>query len=380
MNTGDGYFTLNEGDITVNFSSVATDLNTGDKTAALTYTDNDNGSGFGANYDGWNFISNPFPSAIDWSALSKSTNTDATVYIWNGTTANYVYFGGAPQWQTGQTNNGAVSQYIPAMQGFWVHLTNASLPGNLSENFTFNNTARIHNAQAMHKNTEKIDYQFIRLEVMQNNLTDETLIGYFDDAETGFDTDYDAYKRLSGNDIPMLYSLTEEPAFPLAMNALPADSLGKEVPLGLYTSHSETCTISLKEDNLEGRAIFLKDFEENTVTNLSENDYLFEVNSGDSRERFVLFVDAETNDVDNNISKSNIKIFPNPTNGLLIIQNLNKDETNTITVKDVLGKTILQTQTDKTQTELDLTNNFAGIYFIEVSNNSGTVIIKLIKN
>ena len=107
--------------------------NTGYQSTAVTYTEIENSEN-----DGANLLGNPYPSAVDWDRLD---DTWGAVYYYNGTA--YV------SWNAGI---GAGSQYIPAMQGFFI-ITTASSPGT----FELTNEDRAHSEQAYYKLIESSD-------------------------------------------------------------------------------------------------------------------------------------------------------------------------------------------------------------------------------
>lgn len=73
---------------------------------------------------GWNFVTNPYPSAIDWNnsawISARGININATIYIWNptiGSAGSYASYNTAG----GSTNGG--SNIIQSGQSFWVRTT-----------------------------------------------------------------------------------------------------------------------------------------------------------------------------------------------------------------------------------------------------------------
>ena len=66
-----------------------------------------------------------------------------------------------------------------------------------------------------------------------------------------------------------------------------------------------------------------------------------------------------------------ISIYPNPSNGLVNIENLNNID-NTIVVYDVLGKVVYSTNSNSS-VSIDLSNNEKGVYIVEISNINGTI-------
>ncbi|NNF57228.1 MAG: T9SS type A sorting domain-containing protein, partial [Rhodothermaceae bacterium] len=63
--------------------------------------------------DGWNLLANPFADGMDWDAAGwTKTNMDASIYVWDPVTAQYLTWNGI----TGSLGDGEIG----AFQGFWV--------------------------------------------------------------------------------------------------------------------------------------------------------------------------------------------------------------------------------------------------------------------
>ena len=80
---------------------------------------------------------------------------------------------------------------------------------------------------------------------------------------------------------------------------------------------------------------------------------------------------------DTGLDSNNIKIYPNPTNSRLKIENLTNRKIGSITIFDSLGKQVLKTaNTDK----IEVNNLEMGVYFLELKlHNSETIIKRFIK-
>jgi hypothetical protein len=83
----------------------------------------------------------------------------------------------------------------------------------------------------------------------------------------------------------------------------------------------------------------------------------------------MLMGDSWSVGVDENTSQ-NVSVYPNPSKGLVNIENLNNIENN-IVVFDVVGKMVYST-TSSSSVVIDLTENGNGVYIIEISNVNGT--------
>lgn len=76
----------------------------------------------------------------------------------------------------------------------------------------------------------------------------------------------------------------------------------------------------------------------------------------------------------NGIKNSNIKIYPNPTNNIINIKGLNKNENNTIQIFDVQGKLVI-TKTITEKGTIDLSELNKGVYVIKI----GEVVQRIVK-
>ncbi len=72
-----------------------------------------------------------------------------------------------------------------------------------------------------------------------------------------------------------------------------------------------------------------------------------------------------------------IKIYPNPTEGLLYIDANNTESIVSATIFDILGKKVLQL--DGNTEQVDISNLQNGMYFLRIANMSGEVVKKIIK-
>ncbi|NOR86395.1 MAG: T9SS type A sorting domain-containing protein [Bacteroidales bacterium] len=84
-------------------------------------------------------------------------------------------------------------------------------------------------------------------------------------------------------------------------------------------------------------------------------------------------------DVDS--SKLSLFIYPNPTNGILYIQNSEKEQISYIDIYDIMGQQIISKTIIKQQCELDISCIDKGVYLIRVSNENGMIVLleKIVK-
>ena len=324
---------------------------------------------------GWNWIGNPYPSALDWDMipLVNKVNMDNTIYYWNPATGlgNYSYYvgSGTAPW-TGTpvpVNDG--SRYIPAMQGFNVHCNVSGSTGSIK----LDNTARVHNSQAFYKNTENYT-DFLRLKAVGNGYRDETVIRFFEGATEGFDSDFDAYKLFGLIEAPQLYSII--PGEVLSVNSLSGFDEYRIVDLGFECGVPEIFTIEASEiESFEKSiTIYLEDIKEGTLHNLSNNpSYAFTHEVGDNPNRFLLhFGEPSSTDEVNN--QQAVRIYSNE--DVVYVQQPAGMQ-GEIIIYDMVGREILRQETgDETLSLIKVTNG-TGYYLVKVQTEEFLVVEKV---
>jgi len=81
--------------------------------------------------------------------------------------------------------------------------------------------------------------------------------------------------------------------------------------------------------------------------------------------------------VDDVENENGIKIYPNPTTGLITIKN-EELRMNNVSVFDIYGKKVLETEVKSQKYELDLRKEAKGIYIIKVTTDKGVVVEKVV--
>ncbi|TAL57997.1 MAG: hypothetical protein EPN85_12670, partial [Bacteroidetes bacterium] len=247
------------------------------KSASLTYND------YGLpSDDGWNVVSNPYPSAIDWDALSDAThwtktNIGGTIYIWNAATGSYASYA------TGAPVNGG-TRYIASQQAYWVQATGAPAltVRELCKAETQNpNYLKV----AKSPNTSQIPIAFKDFPVPLNTNTlfnslkltastnaypdDEIFIRFLPGASNNFDSQYDGWK-LSGyysNLSSVMNSLN------YCINSLPDLTSDVTIPLRLtIPAGSGVVTYTISRDSIlmlpMSSCIILEDKKTGSMTDL----------------------------------------------------------------------------------------------------------------
>jgi hypothetical protein len=303
-------------------------------------------------YDGFNLVSNPYPSAIDIEVFGPSTvNLEPTVWFKSGPvypTYNWVSDIGADGGQ----------QYIPAMQAFWVNVITD--PGTIS----LDNTARLHNSQAFYK--KEPETNVFRLEVVSGQLKDETVVHFNDNATDNFDP-YDSKKMFSSdNNLPEIYTLSSDNEMEI-INGLPLMNIGDEkiVPLGFSTDQAGTFT--LQASNLDvfepGTEVYLEDQLLAVIKDLRDvNSYTFYSDVVNDANRFKLHFGSITTDI-NTVELADGYAYANQ-NTIYV----NTPDANcSVELYDMTGKLIMSKLSEKGLNIMQ-TNAGKGVYVVKILN------------
>ncbi|MFZ4726796.1 MAG: hypothetical protein ACOYMD_15290, partial [Paludibacter sp.] len=291
---------------TVDFTGV---VNTGSQSINLTRT---------AGKTGFNLVGNPYPSYLDWNAVTK-TNVSNT--LWYRTKEGGVY-----KFYTYVANSGAgvgspatVTNKIPPMQAFWVRVNTIG-----TGSIAVDNTMRAHKDVAgnIMKAPSESSQKLLRLQVSNGVNTDETVLYFNANASDAFDQ-YDAQKRSNEElAVPEIYTQvgTEE----LVINGMSAVKYDTEIPIGFSTEQANDFSISANEiTNFEaGMRVILIDKQNPSVeTELTSGaTYSFSAPvTAPTTNRFSLLFRAPgvATGVDN-ADKLNAQVFVNTANQIVV--------------------------------------------------------------
>lgn len=275
----------------------------------------------------WNFIGNPYPSAIDFEDFhfENSALIDGAAYLWsqwsppldsnpgnqvqNFNQNDYAIItvgSGGTAGASGETPLG----YIPSGQGFFVHALNTGI-------VTFKNNARIplenNNDQFFRAAQTNANRLWVNL-TSDNGVFNQILVAYVDGATNGFDGySYDAPRNLSTGNAASLVTFVENVTNQqFAIQGKDPNSLTIEevIPLGFSTSITQPTIYKLSIADLEGefltnQTIYLKDNLLNLYHDLSASDYSFVSQTGTFNNRFEVVFQNQT------LSDGGIDLQPN---------------------------------------------------------------------
>jgi endonuclease I len=347
---------------TVTFSG---SLNTGTKSVPSLTRQTSGG------FPGFNLICNPYPSAINLGNNNPPSNNTPGLTMTNLETTFWFYNNGSYKtfnWQSG-TGIGT-TQYVPAMQSFWVRVADGYTTGV----FSIDNRARCHDPQTFYKS--KAETNIFRIQVQKDTLNDEAVVTFFADAISDLDP-FDSEKMFSeNNDDPQLYSMTADNT-EVAINGQPEITQGTDciVPLGFMTNVAGT--YSLKATNMSefdpSISVYLEDTYLNNFQNMNvSNSYTFTSGDVNDADRFKLHFGNILTDISPNemISTSVYAAY-----GSIYVKT--SSENGCFELFDVLGKKLMQKNTSKGLNKFSL-DVIDGVYFVKVISGNNVIIRKII--
>ena len=227
--------------------------------------------------DGFCFVSNPYPSAIDWNSPNwTKVNMANAVYVFNAATGTYATY------INGIRNNGG-SNIIASSQGFQVKARGSNPVLAVTEGVKVKSSG-------VFKSNEEAETIAIQLE--WNGLNDAfTLVN---DKQSGME--YNSEK-----DAERMPKLPEFPAVSVRLQnedyAIKSINLSRNetaIPLALYLPESGDFTISLGENKLQGnQVVWLRDKHLSMTYNLSEMQSVRFTDNTEIENRFELIFSSD---------------------------------------------------------------------------------------
>lgn len=365
------------------------------------------------NDNNWNFIGNPYPSAIDADLfLNFNSIIDGAIFLWsqntppsstangnqqlNFSSSDYAIINGI-----GQTAGGdglMPERKIPSGQAFFVSYSDAAIPistvGDISEGeVVFNNSMRVigasDNAQFFKNSSSKSNSTSLANKLWVNLTSDngvfnQTLIGYVKGATNADDGSYfDTEKNASSGTSAILYSTIDGNNKKFAIQGKAENNLKivETINLGFKTSINVAALYTLSIAQLEGdfltnNTIYLKDNLLNKVHNLSHADYTFTSEIGEFNDRFVVMFHNQSLSTDELAADTNTLKIIDLDNDRVKFTITNDLRIKTVTVFDLLGRELYAFKGQNSEEIYHLSNLKNNIYIAKVELSNGAVITK----
>jgi methionine-rich copper-binding protein CopC len=359
---GRGYVARNPGDIAFTDSIFQGDLTTDVIRTA--------GQGLG-----WNLIGNPYTASIDLDQLSID-NVNNTFWIYRNDPGHY---------GTYNTTGASVNldpdnpDILPSNTSFWVRVDESATEGSVG--FTRANTQS--NLHTYLKSTSSgSKYPILKLASNFNGIKDETALVMVPEATTGYDNNFDSYKKLSGkNNICDLYTVAGTSQ--LAINSLPSLEEGVSINLGFVqnTSVMENCEITMVNNSLSSNvSVLLEDKYEDTMADITNGSpYVFSsTKKGKVNDRFVIHfagsIPTTMNKKEVNQDNEKIQIYSSKSEIITYLVELSNPE---YKLFDINGKLLKSGRLNAGSRNVIPVSQKGGIIFV-VTHSEGTKTFKTV--
>ncbi len=339
---GTGYIlkTIN-GDRTYEFTGT---FNSGDYSYGVTNT--------GADSDhGYNFVSNPYPSQIDLSAMDWTDSNISMVYVWNGSDTYYSY-----QIGTG----GTLDPILESCQGFFVRVSDGNATGTVS----FNNSARVSTTSGgLLKSATVSSIPRIAIKVTKGEYEDVLIVNETDVANEG-------YKLFSFNpDAPQIYAIDDSKDYCIYNKSLIVED--DVIPIGLKTNASGTYSINVTEQSFDGLDVALVDMKTTEIIPITAGTSfdIEHVSTNDELRFQLVFKQTGATDV-NDIETTNVIVYNVDKN--IVIKS---DETFDYTIYTLDGKVV---NVGENKIGMEYVSVDTGLYLVKVAGNNKVLTQKVL--
>ena len=369
----------------------------------------------------WNFIGNPYPSAIDVDAFfnenvyNSVTNPsgvlDGAIYLWSQNTAPSSTVNGNEQYNFSQSDyavingTGSVSaggdsetpeRFVPSCQGFFMsfsnvsEVTNTALSGVFTGNVIFKNAMRVqnHNNQFFkpvkkNKSVENTNRLWVNL-TADGGLFSQVMVGYVEGASDDLDTSfYDANRTSTSDAYAIIYSVIVGEENKLAIQGKSKESvnLNEEIFLGLDTYIEQQITYELSIAKIEGDFlseidIYLEDSLTGISHNLTEASYFFTSEVGEFKDRFkIKFSNEKVMGVETEAPLDVLSVV-NIENEKLEFSTLENIYMEHIQIVDLLGRELIDLEGETNEKTVNIVSLASSIYFVRVELSNHQVILK----
>jgi autotransporter-associated beta strand protein len=342
----------------------------------------------GVNSEGFNLVSNPYPSYLDWDAVTK-TNVGNTMWYRTAsgsTPASMVfdtYVAGSGGIGTNLNGNG-VSNLIPPMQSFWVRVNQGQTSGSLA----LDNTMRAHftsinGSVAGLKSTSNERDLFLRMNLLQADKKDQLIVYVNETATNGFDI-LDGEKMMQAG-FPQFYTKAGDKK--IVINGLNSAKKQQSLPITMELPTTGVHSFIIEDLEISNGLVWLEDKQEEIIQALEPGTvYEFYAASGLNAERFVLHFqlidDAVPTNVYNEVNSSanfsgkGASVHAEAAGVVVIKLPASTEGVTDIQIRDAAGRLVYTGSTNTLETSVQL-EQANGIYYVTLNATSGVEVRKV---
>ena len=305
---------------------------------------------------GFNFVNNPYGSAIDFNQLYLDNPImGATYYILNDETGSYQSYNAV-------SSTPAANRYLSPGQAFFV-------------------VANSHGQLGFNQGQQMLDLepnQLVRqaatpgVEIMVESSSghgDHLFVGFHPAATDGFDARLDGRKKFNhGQKVPSIYSILQGEM--LAYNFINGQFSSREVPLNLEHQEDDYLTITANPGGLDPAvSVILEDKLTRDMIDLRQQSYTFRHLAANAPDRFVLHLDQSAV----NLAEPNQREIDFYTSeGYLWLQG-DLSDIDELAIYDLSGKLIKRLSGNPELKDSYIGDLQSGVYVVRLSANGQTI-------
>lgn len=277
IQVGQGYFVQSGTIDTIEFSGGQ--LNNGDYYFSCTRTGSVN------SYRGFNLVSNPYVSYVDFNQAIKTNILPTMWYRTADQTGGMVFdtYNSITGVGTSVGSGTAVTNFIPPMQSFWMKIPDGFTTGQIG----FTNEMRSHHSTGYEglKNSGDDFPVFIRMNLIDQEKKDQFIV-VMDYHLNPLVDEFDS-EKMNVIGYPQIFSSVGTTK--LVIDALPLSKLRTIVPISVNLPTSKSYQFQFDEVHIDNASIILEDKQENSFQDVSiDSCYSFYSTLGMINDRFFL--------------------------------------------------------------------------------------------
>ena len=316
----------------------------------------------------WNYVSNPFPSVMDWHEVTK-TNLEETIYRWDKSTATLSAGSNvaAGTWgtyvQSTQVSANGGSRYMAPMQGFMVQASS----GASSASLAYPSSARVDQSATYVRQQQTAEVARASVTHTASGFGLETVLCFLPQATTAYDPDLEARYLSGGVSASQDLYTQDAQGQTYSIQSLPELSFQNTTRIPLHLAHTQAGAAYTWNMDLSGlssgHTSWLEDTRLGTLTPVVSGQPLtFTAQAGDAVDRFHWVFAAQGTAVQ--ALESAEKVTAHLSDGRLILRGLRQAPA-TLHWMDLSGR-LLSTQTlnDPDATYDSPANLLEGTYYL----------------
>ncbi|WP_299120733.1 GEVED domain-containing protein [uncultured Winogradskyella sp.] len=350
----------------------------------------------GSAYKDWNFIGNPYPSAIDTNVFFtvNSGITDA-IYLWSQATPADVNASGNEGYNFSGADYAVISasgvntaggdislipnDYVPSGQGFFIEaLSSGSITFNNSMRVTSNNDQFFRNVTTSNRNVLWLNL------TSDNGVANQLAVAHLEGATDGNDGSfYDVKRNISTQKYAKIYSTIDNSDSEYVIQGKNPNSLdlNEVIEIGFNTFIESPTIYTISIAQFEGafysdNIIYLRDNLLNIVHNLKDSNYNFTSETGVFNSRFEIVFAPSLLSIDDNLADTNDLTITELLNGDVQFKIGKKLTISNVVILDVLGREIYTLQGSNSTEVYDLSKLSNAAYIAQVTLSNGQLISK----